>query len=977
MKKIYFLGIISALFSTHAAPPTKITESNPNIQNFPHFQEELTKTFPNFFTYFGHWGKDCVNRMFPEILDRLELPQVEADGTVVFKNGYFSRIQEIADNYGATAYVAGGVVRSILSYIYQELYDAYKKSPKAWGNINRFTSPEEFFGQFVLEWKNKNPTLDPLDVLGIKSDIDILSVGCPPAQQSLLEDEIIEFMNGGEKEFKCPENASVFQKVIFPPADVQEYHQQIDRTTKQGGSTSDWMAFPLKRNFITRREGDCEVIREVPRTMREPEKINILGSLLGGKVNYVGNSRSTEKQTIRGLRVFLELPFLEPTQEGREALFKELNAIHGSLGQEAMDQVKKAIRNARFQGAGNRFSQKPWCELEVIQKNFPAYVPRIDLTQRADASPLASVSLLSMKDFIQSYTDNGVLYHGTPDIANLISMLRGGLVMSNDEAGTAAIFGAGFYTTKHLLTAQSYSDKEKGAVVTFKVDQNEKIRILDLNDNEHKKIYENKKASHRGKASFHDFLRDEHGIDIIVNGHVLILNEAVLEKDRLKEYIYVSKKILGKKLNLAVDQVVTLLGEGLSIACIESVGTIKDIQKNLGYLKKFLGELRGLGEECILRTFSDLKMLIEQNKFSSDEVYYENIKYIAHDQGSVQYIKDHVDTINEADLSDVLTFNESQISFARLLKKYTHLPVDYLFVKLMKVLPTKVTDFDLFLGELLGNVKLIKRGHENDLSAQRILEKLLESNATVWENIKSFSLNKNEHISLELLEMISKLTQEQIREINNWKQEKNFNNEQLEKILERLHGNKVNGRIEWEDLQATSEFALALFNADEALIHFLGLRGFPIKSASDLALSPNSLAIVRLLSESLACVGRPTKEDWEIFCNTQWSDQTIERLKTLAETKEIKENRMLRRVNVRDLSHLLFSTEWTDTPSMLEFLKDVTEEEFKALTALENFKISNKDTISSLLKTLRNTNEGDMKTQWNSLNSIKKQDDDA
>ncbi len=152
------------------------------------------------------------------------------------------------------------------------------------------------------------------------------------------------------------------------------------------------------------------------------------------------------------------------------------------LDQNATEQIGKAKRNSRSQGAGNRFSQEPWCELEVIKKQFPAYFSRINLTQRADVPAPEGATLLSMKEFIKDYTDNGVLYHGTKDIANPVSMLRGGLVMSNGEAGTGALHGAGFYTTKDFGIAAGYSDKEKGEVLTFKVNQDEKIGILDLND---------------------------------------------------------------------------------------------------------------------------------------------------------------------------------------------------------------------------------------------------------------------------------------------------------------------------------------------------------------------------------------------------------------------------------------------------------------------------------------------------------------
>ena len=164
-------------------------------------------------------------------------------------------------------------------------------------------------------------------------------------------------------------------------------------------------------------------------------------------------------------------------------------------------QVGKAKRNARFQGAGNRFSQKPWCDLKVIQDNFPSYVPYKGITQRP-APDASEFTLLSMEDFIKNHTDNGFLYHGTKDRSNLIAMLRGGLVMSNNKARTIAAYGDGFYTTKEQCTENNYSNGAEGAVLKFEVKNSLDVRVLNCNDSEHRNFYERIQKSLTGANLF-------------------------------------------------------------------------------------------------------------------------------------------------------------------------------------------------------------------------------------------------------------------------------------------------------------------------------------------------------------------------------------------------------------------------------------------------------------------------------------------
>ncbi len=76
-----------------------------------------SRAFPNYFYFMNKnegRAKKYMEYAFSLILKRLSIPHEENEKIVY--NGFFNKIQEKANAVGATAYISGGVVRSILGY---------------------------------------------------------------------------------------------------------------------------------------------------------------------------------------------------------------------------------------------------------------------------------------------------------------------------------------------------------------------------------------------------------------------------------------------------------------------------------------------------------------------------------------------------------------------------------------------------------------------------------------------------------------------------------------------------------------------------------------------------------------------------------------------------------------------------------------------------------------------------------------------
>ncbi|MDP2193924.1 MAG: hypothetical protein Q8K36_05315, partial [Alphaproteobacteria bacterium] len=334
-----------------------------------------------------------------------------------------------------------------------------------------------------------------LNALGIGSDYDVL-IDFPKdfsGNKSEVLKNIKDFINSASLHLGLKKNQSELKNNIIPFADVEEYQKQLDpsytgNAVRQGGSTLDWLAFPLDAN----------------ESIRMPEgHSNIFDDFLSGHLRYLPPDknvtlRDPDKQTVRGLRPLLELPFLTIHPDSMQLMLQEMNTLvakGSAISYGAQLQLEKMVRNARFEGAHGRFVNSispcmPDGELrqlvhQLSQNNKNGNLPAIPqfvknekiATRKLDAKAReADEHLLPVEKFIGQYTHEGVLYHGTPDIKNVLSMIRNGLVISisGNKQGLAA-FGTGVYTAKSKDTSDGYA-KDTGVVLAFKINDHHNLR---------------------------------------------------------------------------------------------------------------------------------------------------------------------------------------------------------------------------------------------------------------------------------------------------------------------------------------------------------------------------------------------------------------------------------------------------------------------------------------------------------------------
>jgi hypothetical protein len=241
---------------------------------------------------------------------------------------------------------------------------------------------------------------------------------------------------------------------------------------KEGGSLLDLLAYPVTGGEIREPEGYAGK-EQYPSIMR---------SFFMGQANYVSGTKTPHnptKQTIRGLRPLLEIPFLKVDEASQSVMVEELRRIQ-SLDHASRLQLDKITRNARFQGAHNRFgidctqdgalsvAVKDLAKRLAKENLISEFADKGSITPKVQDQELEAL-LTPMDVFIAQYTakdeagkPTGVLYHGTPKIDNLLSMLRSGLLISRPTEegkrgqGKAAL-GRGVYSTPNLSDAEAYA----------------------------------------------------------------------------------------------------------------------------------------------------------------------------------------------------------------------------------------------------------------------------------------------------------------------------------------------------------------------------------------------------------------------------------------------------------------------------------------------------------------------------------------
>ncbi|MBK7844332.1 MAG: hypothetical protein IPJ71_11650 [Bdellovibrionales bacterium] len=465
-----------------------------------------------------------LERTLTSIFGRLLVPVVGSDGKLSNVR-YFDFLRSQVDQR-VSVMPSGGVVRSAIGYVYARLYNQLQQDAKQ--------NPLKILEEIAKELKD----IPGYEIRGVGSDFDILVDGPKDLLaesiqkiQAITNSAINQFESNGQR------TTHVAQRSVFTIGDVKVYGDQITLSTNQGGSTVDFLAFDLTKGVFVE-----------PKNHRY-----IVDDLIKGTYRYIAPSeplRDADKQTVRGLRPLLELPFLMVLDETQ--LREELETIKrkiessGAISEKALLQIEKTIRNARYSGAHNRIFRAAPNTLEslildindrLVKRGLPA-IPEFadhfniglrDPNLKLELNGIDPSLLTPVEQFIDSLP-KGVLFHGTASVEQAMSILRKGFFLSGGHNRQGrSVYGTGAYTSPSGQTAESYAG-ENGMVLDLHIKRDQRINILDANQlSNHPGLKVIKANADRRKLDFHQVLAREHGIDILVTGHVLILNSDAVD----------------------------------------------------------------------------------------------------------------------------------------------------------------------------------------------------------------------------------------------------------------------------------------------------------------------------------------------------------------------------------------------------------------------------------------------------------------
>jgi hypothetical protein len=251
--------------------------------------------------------------------------------------------------------------------------------------------------------------------------------------------------------------------------------------------------------------------------------------------------------TVIALHPLLETPFLSYTEASEINLMNDFNLIHNYINHHMSvgntkpkilykKKVQESLPMGRFGSAGNLLFDAP----SFAETDDKAIMPK--LYQMLRSSRYISTEFLPIKpvelrngdkgslkekgilmdpdDFLKEYTDNGLVYHGTKDIKNLLSMKHNGFFPGYDSDGGGITNG--LFVTKDKRLASAYMG-DRGINVRLQIKNHKKLRILNLNSNS--------EEVRKFLGLPHHILRQYYNLDIIIirGGLPIIQNADVLK----------------------------------------------------------------------------------------------------------------------------------------------------------------------------------------------------------------------------------------------------------------------------------------------------------------------------------------------------------------------------------------------------------------------------------------------------------------
>jgi hypothetical protein len=537
VQKILLLALLISISGWGAEPtlsqPFDASKEFPNLFLPTEFRNRASSEIPHEVLKKQH---ALLDQALGSVFERLVVPIVPEGESSVKQVRYFPYLRGrlLQVDPGMKLYASGGVVRTAISYLYDEVYQELERDPQK--------DPS----QVLEEIAHSKQDLPAIRVRGIGSDFDML-VQSSNGKTGELQTLATQITNSASHTLDAKLDNYALKNTFFTLGDVRDYDSQIERSTRQGGSTVDYLAFDLT----------SQKLRDPPRFPGLTDKIvsgryEFAPPIAGATPEDLGDS------VIRGARTFLELPWIE--LENEDYYREQIHALniqlqHGkNLSERARGQFAKGIRNSRYFGAHNRFYRaKPeTAEAEVLKLakklgdgNSSSLLPEFADSRKialrsqdhSELNGLPKELLTSVSEFKTKYTDKGILHHGTPSVENGLAILRQGLFLSKSGQGTA-VYGRGVYSSPDLNVSKSYAG-DSGMIFDLVVKDDPRVNILDWEKVEHhpfirKSINEAKK---QGRDIF-EYISREHGIDIIKNNHVLIQNsDAIALPDGLKSIV--------------------------------------------------------------------------------------------------------------------------------------------------------------------------------------------------------------------------------------------------------------------------------------------------------------------------------------------------------------------------------------------------------------------------------------------------------
>ena len=412
--------------------------------------------FPNLFAELSN-PREQLELGVQHLLRRLTTPMFEHGEIKQVR--YFDHIQTELNRYlhetlhapedvSVTVMAAGGNVRTALAVLYEQMYQAYVTPPHV--------PPAQTLGRLLSEHHDLGGYRDR----GAASDWDLVLDGAGEYTNALIA-HAKQISNAVGEEFLERKVTLSDKGAVFAIPDVKGYQEQLGTAVSQGGAALDWLCFDVRRG------------RFVEPASQRAHPLDLLDGVVAGKMEYFAPTRpdlvsNPGKQTVRGLRALLELPFLRYGDEGAlradlETLLKSLRTAEpeSEQMQPIFRQFRKLVNNERggagnnraYRGAPGSIDEKLGevsAALARVQAGHPVeesmnsrgmlipeFLPRIpsgesslqrlSALQALDTNPALNPQSLLMDEahLRSSLTDSGRLYFRAP-YEQMLGLLRSG-----------------------------------------------------------------------------------------------------------------------------------------------------------------------------------------------------------------------------------------------------------------------------------------------------------------------------------------------------------------------------------------------------------------------------------------------------------------------------------------------------------------------------------------------------------------------